>query len=229
MNFLSHFYLDRDLNDSWFFLGVSTPDLVSIFDRNVRLKKNRMPLIRENENSEAEISFYNGCLRHIEVDGIFHTSDFFAEETRIISQLLRKNYPKKELNRTFFISHVAFELILDKILIQETQGLVESYYEHMEKYSLEEQLKMTEWATRTKLPGYKSFLHKFITRKYLSYYTDWDHVVFVLKKILLGVGVHPIDFLQNRKFIDIMDSYEKGLTHRCFYGFSQLNRQLLKM
>lgn len=229
MNFLSHYYLDRDRDDSWFFLGVSTPDLVSIFDRNVRLKKNRMPLIHENENSEAEISFYNGCLRHIEVDGIFHSSDFFKEETGIIGQLLRDAYDKEELSRTFFVAHVALELILDKILIQETPGLVRNYYDHMEKYSLDKQLEITEWVTRTKLPGYKGFLHKFISRRYLSHYTDWDHVVFVLKKILMGVGVSKIEFLHHRKFIDIMSGYEKGLTERCFYAFSQLNRQLLKI
>lgn len=229
MNFLSHYYLDRDRKDSWFFVGVSTPDLVSIFDRNVRLKKNKMPLIRENENSEAEISFYNGCLRHIEVDGIFHTSDFFKEETSTISKMLVDAYDKDELNRAFFIAHVAFELILDKILIQETPGLVESFYAHMEKFSLDQQLKMTEWVTKTSLPGYKGFLHKFISRKYLSHYTDWDHVVYVLKKILMGVGVKPIDFLHDRKFIDLMQEYEDGLSERCFYGFSQLNRQLLKI
>lgn len=229
MNFLSHFYLDRNLDDSWFFLGVSTPDLVSIFDRNVRLKKGRMPLIRENENTEAEISFYNGCLRHIEVDGIFHSSKFFKEETGIISELLRNTFRKEELSRTFFVAHVALELILDKILIQETPGLVENYYRHMEKYTLDKQLEMTEWVTKTKLPGYKGFLHKFINRKYLSHYTDWDHVIFVLKKILMGVGVKPIEFLHDPRFIDTMIAYEKGLTQRCFYGFSQLNRQLLKI
>ncbi|MEM6801720.1 MAG: hypothetical protein AAF696_09990 [Bacteroidota bacterium] len=229
MNFLSHYYLDRDLDNSWFFLGVSTPDLVSIFNRNVRLKKNKMPLIRETENTEAEISFYNGCLRHIEVDGIFHSSEFFREETQRISKILTDAYLPEEISRAFFVAHVAFELILDKILIQETPGLVESFYGHMEKHSLDQQLQMTEWVARTKLPGYKGFLHKFISRKYLSHYTDWDHVVYVLKKILMGVGVKPIEFLHDRKFIYLMEEYEEGLAERCFLGFSQLNGQLLKI
>lgn len=226
MNFISHFYLDRNLDNSLFFVGVSTPDLVSVFDRNVRLKKNRLPLIMENESSEDEISFYNGLLRHFEVDRIFHTSDFFYSETARITKLLQETFPADELSRTFFVAHVLFELVLDKILIQQDPNLLTSFYSHFDSRSISTFVQLTEWATHTPMPRYDDFLQKFLKKKYLYNYTDWRHVTYILKRIMQGVGISKVDYLLDERFISMAEAYEEELTGRMPSAFAWLNDQL---
>ena len=188
MNFISHYFLDRDLDDSWFFAGISTPDLVSVFDRNVRLKKRRMPQMEEDASTPGQISFYKGVMRHFEGDRIFHSSDFFHTETAIITQHLKHSFLSGEVERSFFVAHIALELILDKVLIQTYHDLAPDFYAHLERYPVAEHVKMAEWITQTSLSAYGGFLEKFFTKKYIYSYRDWDHVIYVLKTDYAGCG-----------------------------------------
>ncbi|MEL6672152.1 MAG: hypothetical protein AAFR61_08160 [Bacteroidota bacterium] len=229
MNFISHFYLDRDRDDSWFFAGVSTPDLVSVFDRNVRLKGPKLPILRENDATPAEVSFYHGVLRHFEVDRIFHTSPFFKEESGLLTSMLQENFEKGTVKRAFFVAHVAFELILDKILIQEDPQLTPSFYSHLEKFPIEEYVKLTEWVTKQKLPSYQAFMQRFVDKKYLYHYVDWEHLFYVLKRIMIGVGILEVNYLHSETFLDLMREYEAGLKDRCYPAFARLNEQLIEV
>ncbi|MCB0838264.1 MAG: hypothetical protein KDD63_22360 [Bacteroidetes bacterium] len=229
MNFISHFYLDRNLEDSFFFVGVSTPDLVSVFDRNVRLKEGRMPLLMENEATVEEISFYNGVIRHFEVDKVFHTSDFFYRETDKIKDLLHDTFGTDQVYRGFFVAHVLFELILDKILISHDSNLLPSFYEHLERYPIKEYVRLTEWVTHTPMPAYDAFLKRFIKKKYLYDYADWEHILYIIRKIVQGVGINQFEYLHSPGLISILDAYEKELAIYCFDEFSLLNEQLIKV
>ncbi|MEO1451190.1 MAG: hypothetical protein AAFV07_16790, partial [Bacteroidota bacterium] len=149
MNFIAHYFLDRNLDDSLFFAGVSTPDLVSIFDRNIRLKAKRMPLIMENEATQEELSFYNGVMRHFEVDRIFHTSEFFKSEVKLLCDAFTYHLGEKVVKRDYFVAHILFELTLDKVLIQQNAFLIDDFYAHLESRPLEELVRLTEWVTHT--------------------------------------------------------------------------------
>jgi hypothetical protein len=229
MNFISHFYLDRELNNSWFFAGVSTPDLVSVFDRTVRLKENTLPLPMENEASPEELSFYQGVLRHFEVDKIFHTSPFFYTETKEINRRLHAVFPDGEMKRGFFVSHVLFELLLDKLLIQQDPTLLPDFYRHLTTYPLQEYVKLTEWVTGVPMPSYEGFLGKFIEKQYLYRYTDWQHVIYILKRIVLGVGIKEVAYLHDPRFLSVMEAYEEELKERHLAAFTRLNEQLCEV
>jgi hypothetical protein len=224
MNFIAHFYMDRHVADSLFFVGVSTPDWVSIFNRSIRVKENRLPLIMENEATPAEMSFYNGAMRHLEVDRVFHTSAFFAQETRIISDLFKQYLPQGAVPRSFFVAHVMFELVLDKVLIQADPSLLPAYYQHLESCRLDRMVQLTEWITSTPMPGYDLFLKKFIGKKYLYQYTDWNHVIYVLRRLLARVGVDMHEFLDTPEFWKLAQIYEDGLAqrhHEALLGFGK--------
>ncbi|MDX2249937.1 MAG: hypothetical protein SF052_24345 [Bacteroidia bacterium] len=229
MNFISHFYLDRKVNNSLFFAGVSTPDLVSVFDRNVRLKESRMPLIMENVATEGEISFYNGVMRHFEADRIFHTSTFFLTETHTLSRLIEKTFNEGQYRRAFFVAHVLFELLLDKILIQNDDTLVPEFYNHLQAYPVEEIVRLTEWVTHTSMPSYDGFLKKFIRKKYLYNYVDPMQVCYILRRIVQGVGISQVSYLHSARFLQMIHQYEESLSGRCYTAFEHLNEQLLKV
>ena len=170
MNFIAHYYMDRHVEDSYFFLGVNTPDLVSIHNRRIKLKEHSMPLLMENHASAAEVNFYNGALRHLEVDRVFHTSPFFAKETEILSQLFKERFAEGTIHRSYFLAHILFELMLDRVMMQDDPSLLSSYYGHWDKVPIPEVIRLTEWVTGKKLPVYEKFLKKFVHKKYLYHY-----------------------------------------------------------
>lgn len=227
MNFIAHYFLDRNLDDSLFFAGVSTPDLVSIFDRTIRLKEKRMPLIMEHEGTQAELSFYNGVMRHFEVDRIFHTSDFFKQEVRILCDEFNQVVGERKVQRDFFVAHILFELALDKVLIHQNSTLVDDFYTHLNSRSLDEIVRLTEWVTHTPMPSYNGYLRKFIHRKYLYNYTDWEHVLFILKRIIQGVGIRDTQYLFQPAFRELVERYEAGLAERSPFRLRELYAQLV--
>ncbi len=214
MNFIAHFYVDKHVDDSLFFVGVSTPDWVSIFDRNVRVKESLMPLIMENEATSDELSFYNGVMRHLEIDRQFHSSSFFTSETREIIRLIEKHLGKENVPRSFFVAHILFELVLDKVLIQADSSLLSRYYEHLENCRIDRMVQLTEWVASTPLPRYDGFLKKFISKRYLYQYTDWDHLIYVLRRILERVHLKEVSYLYEPAFMRLLHEYEEGLTQR---------------
>lgn len=187
-----------------------------------------MPLLMENEASSDEVSFYQGVLRHFEGDRIFHTSDFFHQETERINDILKDEFGD-QVYRGFFVAHIMFELLLDKILIQHEPSLLSEFYEHLEARPVSEYLRLTEWVTRVKMPSYDGFLKKFMQKRFLYRYTDWQHVIYILKRIVLGVGVQEISYLHSPNFLDRMMEYEADLSLRCIPSLAELNEQLCKV
>ncbi|TAE59623.1 MAG: hypothetical protein EAZ89_02330 [Bacteroidetes bacterium] len=224
MNFISHFYLDREQEDSYFFIGVSTPDLVSVFDRNIRVKEHRMPPLPGYTPESA--GFYAGVMRHFQVDKMFHSSPFFTRETGRISAMIQERFRPEELSRVFFVAHVLLELTLDKILIQRDPKLLPDFYRHLERASLDNVVSLTEWITHTGMPGYLPFLNRFVRRKTLYQYTDWQSVVYILRRMMQGVGVAEVEYLHSPRFDQLLRSYEAELSAHCFEAFDDFKRTL---
>ena len=185
-----------------------------------------MPPISEDVNSPEQMSFYQGVMRHFEGDRIFHSSEFFHTETAIISRLLQQTFHAGEVDRSFFVAHIAFELILDKILIQTHEKLAADFYAHLERFPVSQHVEMAEWITQVKLPAYGGFLDKFFRKKYIYSYKDWDHVTYVLRRIMLGVGITSVSYLHSDRFLEMIIDYERELSSRCFDAFDRLNEQL---
>ena len=103
------------------------------------------------------------------------------------------------------------ELLLDKVLIDSTPGMLESYYEHFDKVSPLEVRRVTEIAVGRELPNYEGFIGKFIGNQYLYRYQDLEHIVFVISRILRRVSIDEIEFLSQPAFIELMENYEQRL------------------
>lgn len=216
MNFISHFYLDRHMDDSLFVVGTCTPDLVSIFDRKVRLKESAISkLVQDTEVSPEQLSFYQGVIRHFQVDRLFHTSDFFYSETRQLSQQLREAFPATHIQRSFFVAHVLLELILDRLLIHNDELLLNNFYQHFENCSEKQIVSLTSWLTGgSKLPSYGDFISRFTRDKHIYRYKEIEYIIYVLKRILRRVGIFEYDYLNSQAFIFHLQQYEFELSKR---------------
>ena len=114
MNFLSHYYFERQNLNSNMVIGTILPDLV----KNAEKEWNLFPQKKEelfNENVRL-YALLNGWKRHLEVDLIFHSSDFFIDQMAKLKQLLLPILKDSPV-RPSFLSHIGVELVLDHLLV----------------------------------------------------------------------------------------------------------------
>jgi hypothetical protein len=227
MNFISHYYFDRHVADNLFAVGVSSPDLLSIFLRSVRIKDAHVKAMSARTDlSPEQQSFLKGVIRHFDGDKVFHSSEFFFNETHLLAVMLRERFGKFSVPRSFFVSHIMLELIIDKVLIQRDPSILGDYYSNFEQHSPSEIAKLTEWIADAPLPNYADFIEKFMERKFLYRYTDWGYVTYVLKRILQRVGVEEMGYLESADFLEVMNTYEAHLESMYLPRLAELGERL---
>lgn len=223
MNFLSHYYLDQHITNDYFVVGVCTPDLLSIFDREVRIKSKKI----HHHFGTSEFDFFQtGVERHFEADKIFHSSPFFQEECKHISTVLHELYGSNEIKRSFFVSHILLELMLDKVLIKGDSGLVDGFYYHFQQVGFQRIIEMTATLAEREIAAYTSFLQRFMQHQYLYHYSEYEYIIFVLRRLLRRVGVPEGNYLNDSEFVTFLATYEARLEGRVTMLFDYLRTNM---
>jgi len=220
MNLVAHFYLDRDLVNSYFTVGAATPDLLSIYNSSLRIKARHLRLLSEEDLGKITPPFLDGLNRHFFADGIFHTSPTFHASTKRISTMLEEYFPDLEVKRKFFVGHILLELLLDKVLINLNPGILESYYGHFEALQPFRDIQRSiEIAVGHPVPNYETYLTKFLRKKWLYAYADAEHIAWILKRILRRVRIRNTHYLTSPNFFKLMQDFEEELTeyHELFF------------
>lgn len=211
MNFLSHFYIDRQRQEPLFVMGILTPDLLSIYNAELRIKASRTEQF-DPVAAGIPIAFYEGLSKHFFVDRIFHSSPLFAAETAYLSEQLETYFPGRDIQRKFFIAHILLELQLDQLLIRRDPTIVDDFYAHFEAARPFEELRIaTEKVSGHPLPNYEHFLEKFTENRYLRHYRDHSHIIYILGRLLRRVQVADTSFLTEKPFERLMDAYHTRL------------------
>lgn len=226
MNLISHFFLDKDQQNSYFFVGISTPDLVSNFDRSLRLRQADVFQMSHLYVDEAERAFYRGMRRHFQVDGIFHDSTFFRKETSYLSLVLNKRFKAKGLTRSYFIAHLVLELILDRILIRNHDNLLFEFYRQFQKQDISHLVLLTEKAAKTQLPGYEDFLRRFTESQFMYRYVDMRYLLQVIRTLCRKVRIENTAYLNAPEFMELMYDYENRLSEIYEEAMLQLHQRL---
>src|SRR5476651_2482853 len=126
MNFLSHFYFDRNTDNCYHVLGTVLPDLLKNADKTIVLHPEK--LHHENKSINFIIQGWN---KHLEVDRYFHSSDFFLTHSHQLKKLLIPAIVGSPV-KPFFLGHIALELILDNLLLTTKKITAERFYDHLE-------------------------------------------------------------------------------------------------
>src|SRR3978361_338154 len=125
MNFLSHYYFDRDVTNCYHILGTVLPDLLKNADKTIVLHPEKLHHADNRVNS-----IIAGWNKHLEVDRYFHSSEFFLEHSHQLKVLLRPAIEGSPV-KPFFLGHIAIELILDNLLLTTNKITAHGFYEHL--------------------------------------------------------------------------------------------------
>nr|WP_068890722.1 hypothetical protein [Pedobacter panaciterrae] len=188
MNFLSHFYFERDNHDPNMIIGVVLPDFV----KNAQKDSNLYPLKEKHlfETDLDEKSILIGWGRHVEVDAFFHSSEFFKSNTNALKHIVLPALEDSPV-KPFFLAHIGLELLLDHLLTIHGTVNISNFYEQLSQANREalESFLMKSGIADTSV--FFKFLDSFISSRYLFSYQKIENISYALNRICMRLWDTP--------------------------------------
>ena len=188
MNFLSHYYFDRENQDANMVIGTVLPDLA----KNAHKDWNFYP--QKNENLFTADPLLNSILigwkRHLKVDILFHSSDFFSRHTANLKQFLVPILLDSPV-RPSFLAHIGVELLLDHLLIEDRKIDINSFYAHLNNVDEQALTNFIEKCGGTDTEHFFKFLNSFRSSRYLLSYQKLENISYALQRICMRLWTHP--------------------------------------
>lgn len=220
MNFLSHYYFDRDVTNCYHILGIVLPDLLKNADKTLVLHPEKL-----HASNDAVNSIVTGWNRHLEVDRYFHSSEFFIEHSHELKKQLLPAVVGSPV-KPFFLGHIALELILDNLLITTHKITVHSFYEHLQgcEESVIEEFLLT--AGMKNPPVFFRFFTHFKNEKYLHTYIETLKIAYALKRVCMRVWKDPFTEDHEQAMNVVLEKYRKILMPSFMQVFDEIEGKL---
>jgi hypothetical protein len=219
MNFLSHFYFERANDDHDMVMGVVLPDLVKNAHKEWNLNPQKQEEMFAAEKRHASI--LSGWKKHLEVDRLFHCSDFFREQTAIVKEMILPAVTVGPV-KPFFLAHITLELVLDHLLLTSGTINVNTFYKQL---SLANSRELQSFLTLAGIPDiavFNSFLSGFISGKYLLSYQKPENISYALNRICMRLWPQPFTDAQMDLLTSRIREYIKMLAPDFLKIFQEL-------
>jgi len=190
MNYLAHGY--RFLESPLKLAGTAVPDWLSVVDRRVRVRRQRVHEHLESLQDD-DLCMADGVLQHLNDDDLFHRSSQFMIMESELSVRFRRIMPDQYDHRPPFLGHIVTELLLDSVISKEMPEVLTGYYSAMAEVSpMQVEDLVNRIATRTtdQLAG---FIHQFRSVKFLYDYMDDNRLLGRLNQVLRRVTLPLLD------------------------------------
>ncbi|WP_276088818.1 hypothetical protein [Pedobacter sp. JY14-1] len=208
MNFLSHFYFDRQNDNTETVLGIVLPDLI----KNAWKDVNLYPL-KERHLFIGDVkllSILEGWERHLGVDAVFHSSSFFREQTAGLKQLLLPFLGDSPV-KPFFLAHIGLELLLDHLLIEDKLVSTGRFYELLTTADRETAATFLRKCGVTDTAGFFAFLNGFISSRYLLSYQKLENITYALNRICMRLWMTPFNADQLEKLTTALGTFKEQI------------------
>lgn len=219
MNFLSHYYFERNNPDHFMVMGVILPDLVKNADKDWNLHPQKYP--EKYLHEEAWQSVLSGWRKHLEVDNYFHTSTFFKTETAQLKKLILPTVAVGPV-KPFFLAHIALELMLDHLLLHANVVNINTFYQQLNRANANE---LSSFLTLSGLPDeeiFSSFLTNFLKSRYLFSYKKLENISYALNRICMRIWNKPFTDAQLTLLTLKLDEYCQDLEPKFMEIFEEL-------
>lgn len=223
MNFLSHFYFDRNTPNANIVLGTILPDLLKNANKSWNVHPEKHPELFEKEGLDTLLE---GWKRHLQVDLLFHSSDFFNTKTQELKQLLipiLKDTPV----RPSFLAHIGVELLLDHLLVEHQKVVINSFYDHLEAV---ENKDLTDFLHKSNIDDIQlffKFFNSFKSSRYLLSYQKLENISYALQRICMRLWEHPFTEKTTQKLTTVLEFYKNQLEVDFMIIFEEIENRLM--
>ena len=223
MNFLSHFYFDRDASNPELVLGCVLPDLVKNANKawNIHPEKK----VHLFDGSDKLQSILTGWQRHLDIDRYFHNSDFFIKHTQAIRNLVAPILEDSEV-RPSFLAHISLELMLDSLLLTLEEINAFHFYDQLARVERSTVKHFLELNMVTDTARFFRFFDQFMEVNYLHSYSESENLIYALNRICMRIWEDPLNNEQKLKLNVVLLDYQKELESSYMDIFFDLNRRV---
>jgi hypothetical protein len=220
MNFLSHYYFDRNITDCYFVLGTVLPDLLKNADKSIILHPEKL----HHPNSSVT-SLVNGWNKHLDVDRYFHSSDFFVTHSHQLKKLLAPAIEGSPV-KPFFLGHIAVELIIDNLLLTTGKIIVNDFYVHLagcNNVIIEDFLTSAGLKDTTR---FFRFYEGFKKDGYLHTYSETQQIAYALKRICMRIWENPFTPAHEQQMNEVLIAYRELLLPDFMSIFNEIESKI---
>jgi hypothetical protein len=210
MHFLAHYYTELPSNNPLFVAALAIPDLTPRFTKiyNSLIVKHAPP------TSSDLKQIHNGIVQHFTGDKRFHHSPLFLQHVSLAIQCFVNAGLSRERLRLSVIAHIAVEMMIDRQIILENQGICEEYYALLEK--ADEQVLNNYFALFSLQDEKRFFLRSFQffkQRRFLFLFTNLENIVFGLNRVYGSVAKTEFTEPEKRKFLTALHNIDNQLRY----------------
>lgn len=220
MNFLSHFYFDRNTKNCYHILGIVLPDLLKNADKTIVLHPEKL-----HHHNEKVNSIIKGWNKHLEVDRYFHSSEFFLTHSHKLKKLLTPVIVGSSV-KPFFLGHIALELILDNLLITTNKITAHDFYVHLNGCDHEVIQEFLTFAGLKDSSKFFRFFDGFKRDGYLHTYSETPKIAYALKRICMRVWKDPFTDKHELAMNDVVVAYREQIYDSFMQIFDSINNRL---
>ena len=220
MNFLSHYYFDRDESNCYHILGTVLPDLLKNADKTIVLHPEKLQHTANNINA-----IITGWNKHLAVDRYFHSSDFFLHHSHQLKLLFAPVIEGSPV-KPFFLGHIGLELILDNLLLTTQKLSVQNFYDQLEGCNNELIAEFLAFAELKDDTRFFKFFSGFKSSAYLHTYAETLQVAYALKRICMRVWTNPFTDTQETAISEVVLAYRQMLLPDFMDIFKEIETKL---
>jgi len=207
MNFLSHFYFDRNTPDANIVLGTILPDLLKNANKSWNAHPEKQIELFDKSGLDKLLK---GWKRHLQVDRFFHSSDFFNSKTQELKQLLIPILTDSPV-RPSFLAHIGVELLLDHLLIEQQKIAISSFYESLEAVREDDLKDFLQKCNIDDTDLFFKFFNGFKSSRYLLSYQKLENISYALQRICMRLWDHPFSEKTTYDLTVVLASYKNQL------------------
>jgi hypothetical protein len=189
MNYFAHGV--RFLSSPWFLAGTAAPDWLAVSDRKVRLREKQVVPFLEDADPRLK-EFAAGVLQHLQDDDWFHQTREFYEINSHVADCFRG---MRDCNDGFlpgFLGHISTELLLDRLLIEDSPPQLDEYYDRLRGLPAEEIQCFVNHIAPREATRLARFVQLFCEVQFLRDYLDNRLLLKRLNQVLQRVKLQPL-------------------------------------
>lgn len=187
MNYLAHGY--RYVDDPYFLAGTALPDWMSVLDRRNRARS-QAALLCVNSPDDRLSAFARGVVQHHEDDRWFHQTTCFAMLSTQFAVELRSF--QLVGHQAGFLGHIAVELLLDAVLVEEVPERLDAYYNALEQLDPVRVQAAANQLLNRPVERLTLLVPRFIAERFLGDYAEDQLLWRRLNHVMLRVGLEPL-------------------------------------
>ncbi len=211
MNYLSHYYFDKEDERPHYILGLIFPDLIRTFNRN-RVRKQVI-----EEHWEVEIQdLQEGVNKHHRIDKLFHSSEFFKTYNKKAFKQLQEIELEGITKYKHFVSHVLIEMLLDRLLLKEDLNTADAFYfklNSIDKYVLGDYFNAFPYLYQKKMnfEYFWNFIQRFRSSEFLYDYQHNEGMILRLNGVMQRITKQTFTTADEVKLSLYIDGLEEEL------------------